>query len=176
MPDGVTKHLQVAATAVRDNSGELQKWIGAVRDVTEIRRSEDYLRLAIDTIPGLAWSSLPDGHIEHLSATASTRGRLSQPSISANGSAPSARRQEFRGFRTACGTPTRRTGWPSIRTSIACAITLDTRAPMSFGNTITRPSRSGKPRSFGLLCRRRRRRSLRFPVEGQREACQRKFS
>jgi PAS domain S-box-containing protein len=66
MPDGVTKHLQVAATAVRDNSGELQEWIGAVRNVTEIRRSEDYLRLAIDTIPGLVWSSLPDGHIEYL--------------------------------------------------------------------------------------------------------------
>jgi PAS domain S-box-containing protein len=66
MPDGATKHLQVAATAVRDNSGELKEWISAVRDVTEIRRSEDYLRLVIDTIPGLVWSSLPDGHIEYL--------------------------------------------------------------------------------------------------------------
>ena len=66
MPEGATKHLQVAATAERDNSGELKEWIGAVRDVTEIRRSEDYLRLVIDTIPGLVWSSLPDGNIEYL--------------------------------------------------------------------------------------------------------------
>ena len=66
MPEGATKHLQVAATAVWDNSGELKEWIGAVRDVSEIRRSEDYLRLVIDTIPGLVWSSLPDGNIEYL--------------------------------------------------------------------------------------------------------------
>jgi PAS domain S-box-containing protein len=31
-----------------------------------LHRSEDYLRLAIDTIPGLVWTSLPDGHIEYL--------------------------------------------------------------------------------------------------------------
>lgn len=31
-----------------------------------LKRSEDYLRLAIDTIPGLVWSSLADGHIEYL--------------------------------------------------------------------------------------------------------------
>ncbi len=31
-----------------------------------LTRSEDYLRLAIDTIPSLVWTSLPDGHIEYL--------------------------------------------------------------------------------------------------------------
>ena len=31
-----------------------------------LHRSEDYLRLAIDTIPGLVWTSLPDGDIEYL--------------------------------------------------------------------------------------------------------------
>lgn len=31
-----------------------------------LHQSEDYLRLAIDTIPGLVWTSLPDGHIEYL--------------------------------------------------------------------------------------------------------------
>lgn len=31
-----------------------------------LRKSEDYLQLAIDTIPGLVWTSLPDGHIEYL--------------------------------------------------------------------------------------------------------------
>jgi PAS domain S-box-containing protein len=30
------------------------------------RQSEDYFRKAIDTIPGLVWSSLPDGHIDYL--------------------------------------------------------------------------------------------------------------
>lgn len=31
-----------------------------------LRQSEIYLRTVIDTIPGLVWSSLPDGHIEYL--------------------------------------------------------------------------------------------------------------
>lgn len=31
-----------------------------------LRQSEEYFRKAIDTIPGLVWSSLPDGHIDYL--------------------------------------------------------------------------------------------------------------
>ena len=43
MPDGSVKWLQIMATAARDASGELIEYIGAVRDVTEQRRSEDAL-------------------------------------------------------------------------------------------------------------------------------------
>jgi PAS domain S-box-containing protein len=31
-----------------------------------LKRSEDYLQLVIDTIPGLVWSALPDGFMEYL--------------------------------------------------------------------------------------------------------------
>lgn len=31
-----------------------------------LKGSEDRLRLVIDTIPGLVWSALPDGHIDYL--------------------------------------------------------------------------------------------------------------
>ena len=39
MPDGSIKWLEIRATAVRDASGELVEYIGAVRDVTEQHRS-----------------------------------------------------------------------------------------------------------------------------------------
>ena len=45
---------------------------------------------------------------------------------------------------------------------------LASGAPMSFGSTITRPSRGGRPRSFGKFCHLKRRRSLRF--EGREKA------
>jgi PAS domain S-box-containing protein len=45
----------------------LQIEIDARKNAEEaLKRSEDYLRLVIDTIPGLVWSSLPDGHVEYL--------------------------------------------------------------------------------------------------------------
>src|SRR2546427_332056 len=68
--DGSVKHLRVVAHAERDKSGELE-FVGALMDVTEqhqaraavekafheIKRSEDRLRLVIDTIPGMVWSA-----------------------------------------------------------------------------------------------------------------------
>jgi len=43
MPDGRIKHLQVVASASRDDSGRLLEWTGAVRDVTDLKKSEDAL-------------------------------------------------------------------------------------------------------------------------------------
>jgi len=43
LPGGRTKHLQVMATAVRDTLGKVMEWTGAVRDVTELKKSEDAL-------------------------------------------------------------------------------------------------------------------------------------
>jgi PAS domain S-box-containing protein len=40
MPDGSVKWLQIVSTAVRDGSGKVVEYIGAVRDVTEQRRSD----------------------------------------------------------------------------------------------------------------------------------------
>ena len=77
MPDGSVKYVHVVAHAVRDESGSIE-FVGAVMDVTEqhqaraaleeafdeIKKSEDRLRLVIDTIPGMVWSGLPDGSFD----------------------------------------------------------------------------------------------------------------
>src|SRR5258706_6547577 len=74
MPDGFVKHVHVVAHALSKESGDIE-FAGAVMDVTEqrqarvalekafadIKKSEDRLRLVIDTIPGMVWSGLPDG-------------------------------------------------------------------------------------------------------------------
>src|SRR3989441_8468234 len=77
MPDGSVKNVHAVAHALRDGSGSIE-FVGAVMDVTEqhqaraavekafheIKRSEDRLRLVIDTIPGMVWSALPDGSVD----------------------------------------------------------------------------------------------------------------
>jgi len=77
MPSGSVKHVRLVAHAVREESGNTE-FIGAVMDVTaekssqqalkgafqEVQALKNQFRLAIDTIPALVWTSLPDGHID----------------------------------------------------------------------------------------------------------------
>src|SRR5437588_3462004 len=77
MPDGSIKNVHAVVHALRDESASVE-FVGAVMDVTgqhqaraaleraldEIKRSEDRLRLVIDTIPGMVWSALPDGSVD----------------------------------------------------------------------------------------------------------------
>lgn len=79
MPDGSAKHLHVVAHPVRKDSGG-PEFVGAVMEITarksqqkalegafrEMEALKDQFRLAIDTIPGLVWSALPDGATEFL--------------------------------------------------------------------------------------------------------------
>jgi len=79
LPDGSVKYVHIVAHAVRDDSGKLE-YVGSVMDITEqhhanaalekalveIKKSEDQLRIIIDTIPALAWCALPDGSAEFL--------------------------------------------------------------------------------------------------------------
>jgi signal transduction histidine kinase/ActR/RegA family two-component response regulator len=51
MPDGLVKHVHVVAHASSDVSGELE-FVGAVMDVTEIKRSQDRLQLVVDMLAG----------------------------------------------------------------------------------------------------------------------------
>jgi PAS domain S-box-containing protein len=85
MPDGSVKYVHAVAHAAKDASGNTE-FVGAVTDVTvareaarrlgrseaylaesqrkafdEIKKSEDRLRLVIDTIPTLVWRSGPNG-------------------------------------------------------------------------------------------------------------------
>jgi PAS domain S-box-containing protein len=80
MPDGSVKYVHVVAHAERDESGSIE-FVGAVMDVTEqhqaraalekafdeIKKSQDRLRLVIDTIPSMVWSALPDGSVDFVS-------------------------------------------------------------------------------------------------------------
>ena len=77
--DGSTKHLHVRARAAGGSSDALE-YVGAVTDVTALRHSQharetafrevqtvkEEFRLAVDTIPGLVWSALPDGQVDFL--------------------------------------------------------------------------------------------------------------
>jgi len=78
MPDGCVKYVHVAAHALSDQPVSVE-FVGAVMDVTEqheakaalekafaeIKKSQDRLRLVIDTIPGMVWSCLPDGSVDY---------------------------------------------------------------------------------------------------------------
>jgi PAS domain S-box-containing protein len=77
MPDGSVKVVHVVAHASSDDADTLE-FVGAVMDVTaqhqvnaaleraldEITQSQQRLRLAINTIPGMVWSGLPDGSFD----------------------------------------------------------------------------------------------------------------
>jgi PAS domain S-box-containing protein len=79
MPDGSIKHVHVVAHAESDESGEFE-FVGAVMDVTEqhqartaleeafaeLKKSQDRLRLVIDTIPAHVWTAQPDGSVDFL--------------------------------------------------------------------------------------------------------------
>jgi PAS domain S-box-containing protein len=72
-PDGNIRFVHIRDEIVRDESGKPIRMFGAVQDVTErrraeeaVRRSEEHLRLVIDTIPTMAWSLRPDGVVDFL--------------------------------------------------------------------------------------------------------------
>jgi PAS domain S-box-containing protein len=78
LPGGEVKHVHNLGHPVLNTSGELVEYIGTMVDVTEqvqaraaleeafskIKKSEANLRMIIDTIPTLAWSTEPDGSVE----------------------------------------------------------------------------------------------------------------
>lgn len=75
LPDGLIKHVHSVGRPVLNTDGDVIEVIGTHIDVTEqhaaketlqrafdeIRKSEDRLRLVIDTIPTLVWRAGPDG-------------------------------------------------------------------------------------------------------------------
>jgi len=72
-PDGSMRFVHIRDEIVRDESGKPIRMFGAVQDVTErrraeeaVRRSEEHLRLVINTIPVMTWSTRPDGIVDFL--------------------------------------------------------------------------------------------------------------
>ncbi|MES2626149.1 MAG: GAF domain-containing protein [Pseudomonadota bacterium] len=80
MPDGRVKFVRVVSRAIQNNTTGAVEYLGAVMDVSaekcaqqalesslrETRELKEQFRLALDTIPGLVWIALPDGHIDFL--------------------------------------------------------------------------------------------------------------
>jgi PAS domain S-box-containing protein len=78
LPDGATRRVHSVAHPVIGGDGEVSEIIGTHMDVTEqfaaretlekafdeIKKSEDRLRLVINTIPALVWRNQPDGPAE----------------------------------------------------------------------------------------------------------------
>src|ERR1043166_4041581 len=72
-PDGDIRFVHIRDEIVRDESGKPIRMFGAVQYITErrraeeaVRRSEEHLRLVIDTIPTMAWSAAPDGVVDFI--------------------------------------------------------------------------------------------------------------
>ena len=75
-----TGMIRIVGHPVLDAAGDIVEFVGTTIDVTEqrqaraalekalaeIKKSEDQLRTIIDTIPTLAWCTLPDGSAEFL--------------------------------------------------------------------------------------------------------------
>jgi len=66
--DGVFRWFFVRAEPLRDESGKVVKWYAISADIEDRKQAEEKLRQderelgrVIDTIPSLAWSTLPDG-------------------------------------------------------------------------------------------------------------------
>jgi formate hydrogenlyase transcriptional activator len=80
LPDKTVKHLHAIAHPVTNESGEVVEVIGTSIDVTEqvearnklegaLRQThllKEQFQRALDTIPGLVWSAMPDGNIDYL--------------------------------------------------------------------------------------------------------------
>jgi len=74
-PDGLIRHVHSVGHPFLDANGEVEQLVGTHVDVTEqhvanerlqkafdeIKRSEDRLRLVVDSIPALVWRATPDG-------------------------------------------------------------------------------------------------------------------
>ncbi|HEY2973459.1 MAG TPA: PAS domain-containing protein [Pyrinomonadaceae bacterium] len=70
-PDGSIRWIWDRAFPIKDESGRFYRIAGIAEDITErkhaedaLRRSEDRIRLIIDTIPIMAWSVRPDGAVD----------------------------------------------------------------------------------------------------------------
>jgi PAS domain S-box-containing protein len=72
-PNGEVRFLHSQGDIIRDEQGRPLHAFGIAQDITErrlaeeaLRRSEDHLRLVVDTIPIMAWSLRPDGTVDFL--------------------------------------------------------------------------------------------------------------
>ena len=70
--DGQYRLMSTTAVPVFDEDGLVREWVGALTDITELRRGEEEVRESDERFQGLAtafpqlvWSSKPDGNLEY---------------------------------------------------------------------------------------------------------------
>jgi PAS domain S-box-containing protein len=70
--DGEYRWMQARALPLVDETGVVREWVGAHTDVTDrrlaeqaLRRGEEQLRYALDSIPQMVWTTRPDGYHEY---------------------------------------------------------------------------------------------------------------
>lgn len=71
-PDGAERTLHSASVVLRGRDGRAEKLLGAIHDVTALRRSEEdvreserRLRTLADAMPQLVWTARPDGGVDY---------------------------------------------------------------------------------------------------------------
>jgi PAS domain S-box-containing protein len=71
--DGQYRWFALRAVPLRDERGNVVKWYGTTTDIDDrkqaeakVSQAERELRLAIDTIPALVWTTLPDGTLDFI--------------------------------------------------------------------------------------------------------------
>jgi PAS domain S-box-containing protein len=94
-PAGETRFVHVIGQIVRDELGRPIRLFGTVQDVSKrrraeeaLRRSERELRLAIDTIPVMAWTVRPDGVVDFLNRRWTDYSGVSLPQYVADPTGP----------------------------------------------------------------------------------------
>jgi PAS domain S-box-containing protein len=64
--DGRYRWFLSRGVPLKDSEGRILRWYGTNTDIQDRKEAEDRLRLAIDALPALVWSKLPDGSADFL--------------------------------------------------------------------------------------------------------------
>jgi PAS domain S-box-containing protein len=62
--DGQYRWFLIRAMPLQDERGNIVKWFGLTVEIEDLKRAEDRVRLAINTIPTMVWTIQPDGTID----------------------------------------------------------------------------------------------------------------
>jgi PAS domain S-box-containing protein len=62
--DGQYRWFLIRAMPLQDERGNIVKWFGLTVEIEDLKRAEDRVRLAINTIPTMVWTITPEGTID----------------------------------------------------------------------------------------------------------------
>jgi len=62
--DGHYRWFLIRAVPLRDEPGNIVHWYGTSIDIEDLKRTEDRVRLIIDTLPTMVWTVRPDGAVD----------------------------------------------------------------------------------------------------------------